>query len=520
MSAFGGKLLDLDALVRVREGLRAAGKTVVQCHGYFDIVHPGHIRYLRFARQQGDALIVSVTADHVASADADRPYIREELRLESLAALELVDYVYLDPNPWAGPVLEAVRPDVFVKGKEYEERSSPQFARERALVEGYGGKVIFSSGDVVYSSTHLLDRFGDRLPLTYDKVADFCRRNELDHEALARALRSARGQRVLVLGDPVFDRYIHCDAERLAAEEPMIQVSPLREDWYLGAGALVARQLTALGAQACFVTPARKDALGARFSRELEGAGVEVRTIVEDARPIYVKTRYLVEERKLFKVNEGRYTPLSTRATAKVIASLRELLPRFDAMVVLDFGYGMFGHELCQAVADLSRELAVPYFVDVSGSPRANILKFKHPRLATPTEGELRAAFADDESGISFLAMRYYRESGAGELVATMGKRGVVLFDPPPTPQTRLATDYLPSLARSPIDTVGAGDVFLATMCASALGGNKTAAGAYLASCVSAIHVQQLGNDVVDIVDLERFIAGRRELARGASCDD
>ena len=59
MSAFGGKLLDLDALVRVREGLRAAGKTVVQCHGYFDIVHPGHIRYLRFARQQGDALIVS-----------------------------------------------------------------------------------------------------------------------------------------------------------------------------------------------------------------------------------------------------------------------------------------------------------------------------------------------------------------------------------------------------------------------------------------------------------------------------
>ncbi|MCA9718738.1 MAG: adenylyltransferase/cytidyltransferase family protein, partial [Myxococcales bacterium] len=506
------KILSQDELVAVRARLQEQGKVVVQCHGCFDIVHPGHIHYLKFAREQGDVLIVSVSGDQQVDKGADRPYIPEELRLENLAALELVDYVCLDHNDWAGPVLERLRPDVYVKGREYEQKADPRFARERQIVEGYGGKIIFSSGDVVYSSTYILEQFRERFPLRHSKVESFCRRNSITRPKLDELLRAGAGLRVLVLGDPVLDHYIHCDAQGIAAESPILTVSPLREDWFLGAGALIARQLLAFGAEASFVTPLNQSDASRQFRTQLADAGVEVIAIEDDARPTYVKTRYLVEARKILKVNVGRYAPLSTIATEHVIKTLRARLPEFDAMVVLDFGYGMFGRTLTDAVSALSRELGKPYFIDVSGATRANIRKFKGPRLATPTEEELRVAFSDSESGISNLALRYFRETGAGDLVTTMGKRGAVLFAPPIQGAHRLVTDYLPSLAHIPLDTVGAGDVFLTTTCLTALSGRPLAMGVYLASAVAAVHMQHLGNDPVSVVDIERFLDGRPEL--------
>ena len=131
------KCVSVEDLQTIREELRSQGKRVVQCHGCFDIVPPGHIRYLRFAREQGDALIVSVSGDDVVGKGFDRPYINETLRLENLAALEFVDYVCLDHHTWAGPILEIVKPDVYVKGKEYETNADPRFLKEKKLVEDW-----------------------------------------------------------------------------------------------------------------------------------------------------------------------------------------------------------------------------------------------------------------------------------------------------------------------------------------------------------------------------------------------
>ncbi len=97
------------------------------CHGCFDIVHPGHIRYLEFARKHGDLLIVSITSDAAIDKESDRPYIPEELRAENLAALSFVDLAYVDPNHTAEQVLQVIKPDVYVKGHEYQLSKDPRF---------------------------------------------------------------------------------------------------------------------------------------------------------------------------------------------------------------------------------------------------------------------------------------------------------------------------------------------------------------------------------------------------------
>lgn len=503
------KILALDELTAVREELRRQGKVVVQCHGCFDIVHPGHIRYLRFAKEQGDVLMVTVSSDEVVGKGVDRPYIHQDLRLENLASLEMVDYVCLDHNTWAGPVLEALRPDVYLKGKEYETNADPRFLKERDLVEGYGGRVIFSSGEVVYSSTFILSQFRHRFKMEAIRHRVFCDRHGITRQAVNGLLERIKGLKVLVIGDPVLDRYVHCENLGVASDSPVLDVMPIREDWYLGAAALIAAQAAALGAESTFLTVLSDGPEVGRFHQALDRLTVEPLVPEAEDRPLYVKTRYLIEETKVFKVNTGRYAPLSTRATGHLIRLLEEHGSGFDGWIASDFGYGFFSQELVAAIPELARRFSAPYFFDVSRTGAGNLLRWKRPALVTPTEEELRFAFGDRESGLSNLASRYYQQSQAERLVITLGKRGVVLFEPPREGESRLRNDYLPSFARQPVDPVGAGDVFLATSALSCLAGGSLPLAAYLGSCCSALHIGRLGNEPVDRLDLEQWLEER-----------
>lgn len=495
------KVVELDSLHEIRERLRAEGKVVVQCHGCFDIVHPGHLRYLRFAREQGDCLVVSVTADEFVGKGHDRPYIDETLRAENLAELEVVDWVVVDRHDWAGPVLEAVRPDVYVKGKEYETSGDPRFARERDLVESWGGTVIFSSGEVVYSSSAILDRFRDRFRLEGDRIRAFCRRHAIEPAALEAVTRRFADVPVLVVGDPIVDRYVHCEVAQVAAESPILDAQVVAEERYLGAAALIARQLAAFGARPTLLTSCADSPERREFLAALEASGVAAEVVEDAQRPVYVKTRYLADGAKIFKLNQGRYAPLSTVADRAMRRRLEALAADHAAVVVTDFGYGLFSTGLVEQISALP-ERGTPYFVDVSQISAARLLAFRHPACATPTETEIRLAFADREAGLSNLAARFYRQTAAQRLIITLGARGAVLFHPPEEGARRLETDYLPALVARPVDAVGAGDVFLATTSLAALAGAGAAEGLFLAMAASGLHVERLGNDPVTLPDL------------------
>ena len=512
MTEASEKIVTPEALARIRADLKAQGRTVVQAHGCFDIVHPGHIRYLRFARDQGDVLVVSVSADDVVGKGADRPYINEDLRLENLAVLEFVDYVVLDHHAWAGPILETVRPDVYVKGKEYETGGDPRFLQEKDLVEGYGGRVIFGSGDVVFSSTAIIDRFREQFRLDAEKTRFFCRRHGVTRAAVDGALRAIGEARILVLGNPILDRHIHSEMATVAAEAPVLSVVPMHQDTYLGGGALIARQLANLGAKAGYLTVLGRDAEAEDFAEGLAAGGVTLHRLEAHHRPVFVKTRYLVDGNKVFKVDEGAYSPLAASDAAELVARLEATLAGYDALVVTDFGYGLFGAELTEALPRICAAQGKPYYVDVSHSRRTNILKFRGPRLATPTEDELRFAFGDPESGLSNLASRYYRESGAEQLVVTLGKRGALRFEPGEA-GARLRTDHLPAFATYSVDPIGAGDVFLAGASAADVARAPMPVGMYLGSALAALHVAHLGNDPVRMIDLQAWLDARPDLA-------
>ena len=115
------KILPLDELSQHLAGEKARGHKVVLCHGVFDLLHPGHIQHFQEARSLGDILVVTVTADAHVNKGPGRPAFTQRLRMESLAAMECIDFVALSEWPTAIEVIRRIRPDFYVKGSEYQD---------------------------------------------------------------------------------------------------------------------------------------------------------------------------------------------------------------------------------------------------------------------------------------------------------------------------------------------------------------------------------------------------------------
>jgi rfaE bifunctional protein nucleotidyltransferase chain/domain len=152
------KILALDDLGLRVAALKAAGKKIVLCHGCFDLMHPGHIKYFQASKKMGDILVVTLTPDVYVDKGPGRPVFNQELRADSIAALECVDFVAINKWPTAEETLRLLRPDIYVKGQEFEklEDKTGKIQKECDVVKEIGAEIRFTH-EIVFSSTQLLN---------------------------------------------------------------------------------------------------------------------------------------------------------------------------------------------------------------------------------------------------------------------------------------------------------------------------------------------------------------------------
>ncbi len=522
-----GKILDLETLLRRREDLRARGLRLVQCHGCFDIVHPGHIRYLRFARGLGDVLLVSITGDRSMAKGSGRPLIPEELRAENLAALDCVDWVYIEPGATAAGLLERVRPDVYVKGREYEFNDDPRFRAERRAVEAHGGRVVFSSGDVVFSSTALIAALERSADPYQQRLRQLHATPDLDPARLDRLLASFRGRRIVVAGETLNDTYVFCDRPEIAGESPIMTLRPIEARRYDGGAAVIARHAAAMGARPILVTalpgdgPEKDDADA--FVARMTAQGVEVCSIDAGDR-IPEKQRLLVGAQKVMKLDLFRPYTLDALQQDRLVDLAREAAGSgCDAAVVADFGLGLFTpatvERMCRALRPAARVLAG----DVSGR-RSNLLSMRGVDLLCPTESELRDATGSYGESLPAAVVALLARTGSGRAIVTLGSDGLLACEAgdgawgggATAPESgafvsRLRSEHIPALAPLAADPLGCGDALLTAATLSLASGASLLAAAYLGAAAAAVHVQRLGNAAVSAADLRLLIARVRE---------
>ncbi len=500
------KICTLERLLSARAEARRQNKTVVHCHGCFDIVHPGHIHHLQFAKSQGDLLIVTVSADPQVNKGINRPLIPEDLRAASLGALECVDFVYVNQEPTAVGLLSQLQPDIYIKGREYETNQDPRFLAEKDAVTRHGGRVVFSSGDVIYSSTALIGQLEDQEVFSREKVRRFLDRFDLDTQYLHQLVSRFRGLKVAVVGDYILDRYHFCDAVGIAGESPMMTLRPLSTQEYDGGAAIVASHLRRLGANPVLLTSLADDSASHAVSNRLAESGIQVEAI-KQRRQLVSKNRYLVDQSKLFKVDEGATSPLDSQDEKQFIDRVVSACRSADALIFVDFGYGLLTGSLLDKLMPVVRPMVPTITADVSGV-RSNLLRFKSADLLCPTERELRQTVNDFSAGLTNVAYRLMSQTQARNLIITMGKEGLVTFDQfvPPTDEAswerKLRTAYVPSLATHAVDPLGCGDALLSAATLSLAAGGSLQAAAFLGSCAAAVEIGRIGNHPVSTEQL------------------
>lgn len=445
---------------QIREviGSRPRPKKVIMCHGTFDVVHPGHVRHLLYAKTKADLLIASLTADEHIKKGNLRPYVPQDLRAMNLAALEMVDYVVVDQDPTPLKNLALIEPDYFAKGYEYTAGSvHPRTQEEINVIEGYGGEIIFTPGDIVYSSSALIELSPPSIAV--EKLMTLMEAEGVSFQDLRNALQKIKGLRVHVVGDTIVDSYTYCSMIGGMTKTPTLSVRFEKKVDYVGGAGVVAKHLRAAGAEVTFSTVLGNDEFKKFVLEDLNAFGVHCLPIIDETRPTTNKNAIVAEAYRMLKVDT-----LDNRSISdKIVEQLKKQIAESNsqALVFSDFRHGIFNRGTIPHLTSAIPKGAFRVADSQVASRWGNILEFQNFDLITPNEREARFALGDQDSVVRPLALELLKRSNCGTLILKCGERGIITYRSV-SPSDPRAFFNIETFAGHVVDAVGAGDALLA----------------------------------------------------------
>jgi len=461
------------------------GKRIVLVSGNFNTIHPGHLRLLRFAAECGNFLVVAIADDH-----EDGVLVPADLRLEGVKSLSFVNYVFVLRAP-PEQLIRQLHPDVVVKGKEHEAKTNA----EQAAVESYGGKLIFSSGEMRFSSIDLLKQeMAEPNLSSIVRPMDFLSRHGFTMADLRATARKFKGFRVAVVGDLIVDEYITCDAIGMSQEDPTLVVTPIQNQLFIGGAGIVAAHGQTLGADVRYISVSGKDTT-AKFARDkLNDYGVSADIFEDDSRPTTLKQRFRASGKTLLRVSHLRQHDISRDLVRKLADTIKSALPKTDLIIFSDFNYGCLPQALVTEISDECKRRNILMVADSQSSSQiGDVSRFTDMLLLTPTEREARLAVRDFDSGLVVLAEKLRIKARAKNIALTLGGEGL-LAHAATAGHDEWLTDRLPAFNRAPKDSAGAGDSLLITCSLAMAVGADIWQSLYMGSIAAACQVSRVGN--------------------------
>ena len=489
------KLVTREELVEKVGGFPRPKKIII-CHGVFDVVHPGHIRHLAYAKSKADLLVVSITADKHITKGIYRPHVPGHLRALSLAAFDMVDYVIIDENATPLDNIDFLKPDFFAKGFEYSADLPKATREEMEHVEAYGGEMIFTPGDVVYSSTKFLNT---HLPsLKIEKLLSLMSQFDISFSDLRDTVNGLSGYKVHVVGDTIVDTYTRTNLIGGITKTPTFSVLYDGHDDYVGGAGIVAQHMKAAGAEVIFTTVLGNDRLGKFAEDTMRESGVEVEAVIDANRPTTNKNAIIAGGYRLLKIDTLDNTPISSKISDQIVSKIAS--KKVDCVVFSDFRHGIFNRTTIPKLAAAIPEGIFKVADSQVASRWGNITEFQGFDLVTPNEREARFAIADQDSNIGQLATFVKEYTDCKNVILKLGPRGIFFMND----ELYHSVD---SFAKDVKDAVGAGDALLAYATLAMLASNSLIQACIIGSIAAACECEYDGNipispkDVLDKLD-------------------
>ncbi len=502
--ALEDKIRTVDDLAVTLAELRSRGKRVVQCHGVFDLLHPGHIRHFEAARQHGDVLVVTVTPDRFVNKGPGRPVFNQRLRAESIAALASVDFVAVNEWPTAVEAIHRLRPAVYAKGSDYADAGDDltgKIVEERQAVESVGGRIHFTT-EITFSSTGLLNVHFDVYP---EEAQSFLRgfRQRYSAEDVIGLLKDLRGLRVLVIGDTIIDEYHYVQSLGKSPKELLVTTRFLREEQFAGGILACANHVAGFCERVDLVT-----CLGAEDSRE----GFIRAHLKDNVRPTFfyrgdtgtvVKRRYVEQAflSKMFEVSFLDDADLPDSVSREIERHLGGVLRDYDLVLVADYGHGFLGRDLIGLLAAEARHLAINAQTNSANTGFNLVTKYPRADYVCIDEPEVRLAAQDRRTDLEQIMRALAKDLACRRISITRGHKGCVTF------AEHEGFHHVPVLSREIVDRIGAGDAYLSVTAPCAAAGYPADVIGFIGNAVGALAVRIIGNRTpVEPVPLFKFI--------------
>lgn len=464
--------------------------------GRFNILHPGHIRLLKFAKELGGKLFVGVESDIKAGSHA---YVHEKLRIESLKSNNWVDECFIY-NQSIDEIIRKYDINIVVKGKEHENK----FNEELEIIKKKNGKLIFSSGESVFSSVDLITKEFSEIDSNTIKIPfDYLERHNFSLEKLHNILSSFSRVKVCVIGDLIMDEYITCQALGMSQEDPTIVVTPIHNTTFIGGAGIVAAHASGLGAEVEFITIVGNDTVKDQALNKLNEYNVKSNLFIDESRPTTLKQRFRSKGKTLLRVSHLHQGPISKDLQKEILNILESKLKNIDLFVFSDFNYGCLPQDLVDEIVKLIK-LKKPGIMLVadsqSSSQIGDISRFKNMNLITPTEHEARISTKNYETGLVILSEEIKKQSNAMNVLLKLGEEGLLINSDNGT----FLTDKIGALNSSPKDVSGAGDSLLITSALALACGGTIWEAAFLGSLAASIQVGRVGNTPLTSKELQK----------------
>jgi rfaE bifunctional protein kinase chain/domain/rfaE bifunctional protein nucleotidyltransferase chain/domain len=427
-------------------------KKIIHCHGVFDLLHPGHIDYFKEAKQLGDILIVSITADNYVNKGPYKPVFKQNLRALSLANLELIDYVIINNQSTAVKLINLIKPTFYIKGPDYKNKTKDKnLLKEKKAVENNSGKFYTTAGKIFSSTKILNENFIEFSKNQKDIIKQLKLKKTISN--LNLKLNELKKLKVLVLGETIIDEYVFCETIGKSGKEPVMVNKKIEVQRFAGGSVSIANSIAKFCDKVEFFTYLGDKRSETKFIKNKLEKNVNLNFVNKQNSPTIIKSR-LVDKysgSKLSAIYDLNDAEIDEKNENILINKLKNKIEKCDLIVITDYGHGLLTEKIINLVEQKAKYLSLNIQLNALNSSYQKIEKYRKADLICLHERELQHYLKTRDKNNDNLISKLKKILKFKQIIITKGNKGSTLY-------SQNQSIECPAFANDIVDRIGAGD--------------------------------------------------------------
>tara|TARA_B100000900_G_scaffold415499_2_gene445613 strand:- start:34 stop:1503 length:1470 start_codon:yes stop_codon:yes gene_type:complete len=424
-------------------------------HGVFDIIHIGHIKYFKEAKNLVDYLIVSVTTDKFIKKGPGKPIFGIDKRCEVLKSIKYIDEVIISNFETAKEVIKKVKPDIYIKGKDYKNFNddlSKNILIEKKEVEKYGGKLAFTQSEL-HSSSSIINKNFNYISDSAKKILKIKNLKKI-FEVFRKSLSNFSDKKILIIGDPILDIVKFVKASGKSNKNNILATRLINSETTYGGTILVANFLSQFYKNLDYLYVGNSKDYN--FLKKKLNKNINLIKIISK-NSLIKKNRYVDEYtfNRLFQNNENEESKLDLKIQNDIKRKLQKTIKKYHQILLFDYGYIFSSKDLINFFNNYTKNLVVNCQSN-SFNFGFNIPdKYKKAKILSIDEAEFRLLVKDGTTEVKkLITTNLNKFKNYKYAIITQGKTGCYVIH-------SRKIKFIPTILNQRLDTTGAGDIFL-----------------------------------------------------------